>query len=79
MATRRLYAAAVHLAHRRVHPPNSSRPSSSLVTGSNRARQQREQPRVSMGGRIIGLVGLLGAALLLRGGADKSDKQRAAA
>jgi membrane protein len=47
--------------------------------GQPKDAPEKEQPRVGMGGRIVGLVGLLGAALLLRGGADKSDKQRAAA
>jgi len=47
--------------------------------GQRKGAPEKEQPRVGMGGRIVGLVGLLGAALLLRGGVDKSDKQRAAA
>jgi membrane protein len=42
--------------------------------------REQQQPRVGLAGRLVGLVGLLGAALLMRGGNDKSsDKQRAAA
>ncbi|HEY1294258.1 MAG TPA: YihY/virulence factor BrkB family protein [Chloroflexota bacterium] len=48
-------------------------------TDDTDADREERRPRVSLAGRVIGLAGLLGAALLVRNGGDKSGKEERAA